>query len=814
MTILAQKKAEKIDRPFISNYNGIMPFQHLDRDDSLCLTLAADFRFSQPDFTNDQIWELRLQGGEPPAIVLQTTFGLRARWMRIFPRFIRKNKTYSDPAQFHLPPRIQHIYPNLIHLTYAPYNGLEVHTEYMAVSSQVVACRTWLKNTTILKDTLTLEWAALLSPIEEGYGMLPVSTVPCHLVGHTADLAPVLILDGCNSVGKGSYPTLTLDLELYPGSLHSSTWASAALEEEAHSLQAAQDALKIPWEKQSARIELQNSSQLVEIQTGRDDWDFALTLSQVVASNLIMPGNGVLSHPTFVLSRLPDQGFSFRGDGSDYSYLWKGQTALDAYYLASLLLPGHYALVKGIIENFISTQKEDGRIDWRPNLVGQQSRYLAQPVLAALAWQVSSYIPDPESWLAGLFPALLRFYKSWFDPRVDCDLDGFPEWEHAQQTGLEDLPIYNLWDPEMRGIDIKHLEPPSLAAFLFHEGQSLMHIAQLIGLEEDQAWLGETLSRIKSELEKCWHAKSSIYRYRDAQSHAIQEGGILKSWRGAGKYTFKRTFKVPQRLSITLVPFEESTRSIIVKLIGTAGEEEIIEEINPRRWMWVARQAHSTSQNLFHTISGIEIAGASPNDVISLGRVSHMQEDISLFLPIWAEMLSPEQTKKMVDQWLLTAFHRSYGLPQGIVKEYPPNPPSLNGVSPLWVHLVGQGLLAYGYRSEAMELVSRTMDAICGSLKRFTSFREYYDADTGQAIGERNHLRGLAPLGLFLQVIGIEKLTPKEILITDFNPFPAQVTVKYRSTILTCRAGETVVTFSNGQSARVSGPGQHRIAID
>ena len=748
-----------------------MPFQHLNKDDPLSLTLAADQRFSQPDFTNDQIWELRLQGGEPPAIVLQTTYGLRARWMRIFPRFVRKNKTYSDPSQFHSPPQIQHIYPNLIHLTCAPYHGLEVQIEYFAVSSQTVACRTKLKNTTILKDTISLEWAALLSPIEEGSGMLPVSTVPCRLIGRTADLVPVLIVEGCTSFGQGSYPTMTLDLELYPGSVHTCTWASAALEQEASSLEAAQDALRIPWEKQSARIELQNSSQQIEIHTGREDWDSALALAQTVASSLILPGENILPNPTFVLSRLPDQGFSFRGDGSDYSYLWKGQTVLDTYYLASLLLPGRFDLVKGFIENFISTQNEDGRIDWRPNLAGQQSRYLAQPVLATLAWQASSYHADPAGWLTGLYPNLLRFFRAWFDPGMDNDQDGFPEWEHAQQTGLEDLPIYNLWHPNTRAIDIRMLEAPALAAFLFREGHSLKHIAQSIGQHEDQAWLDETLTRLKQALEKCWHAKSGLYRYRDTQSHAIQEGGILKNWLGSGKFSFRRTFKIPQRLLITLVPFESNTRAITVKLKGTNGEEEILEEFIPKRWTWVAQQAHSSSQNLFRTLSGIEISGADPNDVISLARVSHMQEDVSLFLPIWAEMLPPEKVKKLVDGWLLTSFHRPYGLPASIVQQYPANPASLNGVSPLWVHLIGQGLLAYGYQAEVMELVSRTMDAVCGSLNRFTSFREYYDADTGQAIGDRNHLRGLAPLGLFLKLIGIEKLTPREILIKTLTPF-------------------------------------------
>jgi hypothetical protein len=59
-----------------------MNLYHPTGGNPLTLTLAADTRFSHPDYTDDQIWELRLQGGEPPALVLQTTYGLRARWMR------------------------------------------------------------------------------------------------------------------------------------------------------------------------------------------------------------------------------------------------------------------------------------------------------------------------------------------------------------------------------------------------------------------------------------------------------------------------------------------------------------------------------------------------------------------------------------------------------------------------------------------------------------------------------------------------------------------------------------------------------------
>ena len=54
--------------------------------DPLCLTLAADSRLSIPDYLNDHIWELEFGGAEPASLALHTTYGLRAKAMRIFHR--------------------------------------------------------------------------------------------------------------------------------------------------------------------------------------------------------------------------------------------------------------------------------------------------------------------------------------------------------------------------------------------------------------------------------------------------------------------------------------------------------------------------------------------------------------------------------------------------------------------------------------------------------------------------------------------------------------------------------------------------------
>ena len=228
-----------------------------------------------------------------------------------------------------------------------------------------------------------------------------------------------------------------------------------------------------------------NLSQAVEIQTGNADWDAALAFSQQTAAELLMKNDLYLPELSFVLSRRPDQGFSVRGDGSDHSHLWSGQTALDSYYLASLLLPGAPELAAGLLRNFLSVQNETGSIDWKPGLGGQRSRRLAQPLLASLAVQVGASMKQPD-WYREVFPGLLRFFNAWFSPACDQDGDGFPEWADPVQSGIEDSPIFDRWSAEAQGIDIQRLESPALAAMLLHECESLIEIAEAL-VEHEKA---------------------------------------------------------------------------------------------------------------------------------------------------------------------------------------------------------------------------------------------------------------------------------------------------------------------------------------
>ncbi len=311
----------------------------------LLLRLAADFRSSNPDYTNDHIWELETSGGDPPALSFHTTYGLRARSMRIFPRFIFDRQAVSDPAAFPLPPCLKRFHSNYLSVRFSPLPGLEVTSETWVPDSHSLLGSFTAVNRIAGSLSFQFELCGQLIPLIGDSLTMQAMQSANVLTGRCADLAPVIFLAGGPHAGMGPYPALALDMTLAPGDSRTVSWAQAALAEVKDSFELARRLLARPQEPDLARIEFLDEAHSFEIFTGDPDWDAAFSLSQAAAFRLFFGSGPHLSHPSFVFSREVDQGFSPRGDGSDHPYLWSGQSPLEAYYISSLLPGGRQELV-------------------------------------------------------------------------------------------------------------------------------------------------------------------------------------------------------------------------------------------------------------------------------------------------------------------------------------------------------------------------------------------------------------------------------------------------------------------------------------
>ncbi len=795
--------------------------------DPLSLTLAADMRLCKPDYLNDHIWELEIGGGEPASLAIRTTYGLRARGMRLFYRFAESGRTLTNPAEFQAQPRLRRFYPNFLLLDFVPLDGLEVTAEYWIPESHALAGRLTIVNRTPSIRKVNFELCGALTPLDGQ----PLAFVKQQMInvlsGRTGGLAPVLFMTGGPKSGPGPHPSLALELDFEPGSTRTVTWVLAAAEGSPEdSFELARHLAGRPWDAERARIELLDAGDILDIYTGDANWDTALAFSQKSALGLFFPASQHLPAPSFVRSRQPDDGYSHKGDGLDYSPNWNGQSPFDAYYLGSLL-PAARHLTRDLLQNFMIVQTEDGSIDGKPGLGGQRAKFLSAPMLASLAWNYYQDAQD-ETFLSDVFPKLLAFFSTWFSPEHDPDRDGIPQWDHVLQTGFDDHPLFDVWHPWSQGVGISALFNPELEALLYREATALILMAEKLDRANELGMLHEHAATLRSSVAAGWNANRALYAYRDRITGQSLASKLIGRHKGSGELRPRKAeFEPAVRLLIEVQTRSPAAKRPDIEIAGfvraAEGEAErkqgeLIEE---RHFQWRSGGLVATSQKVYCKVGRITIRGLEDNDKVVVRTVDAASEDITLFTPLWAHLPDQQQAQGMLKRSLFDGerFARPFGIPalpsapeasrsisEAILRTRAEAEAVAGSIHLPWNQLVIEGMLAYGFRDEAAQLTARLMNAVIQSLKQSHAFYERYDSHTGSGLGARGALTGFAPVGLFMQTLGVNILSPTRVRLEGKNPFPWPVTVAYKGLKVVRGFEATEVIFPNGQVTSVTDP--------
>jgi len=788
-----------------------MRIWNLSPEDPYHLTLAADARLSEPSFTNDHIWELHLGGGTNKVLDASTCYGGRAVEMHLFPRFHHGGVTLTDPHLFYQPLALNAFYPNYCRLTSQPFEGIETCHEYWVPSSQVIAGRVQFKNLASGVCSFAFELAGWLKPLGEGQVMSPATIgINTVLAGRTQSLWPVCFITGGPHPSEATYPGLLLYITLRPGESHTFTWACASLYDRTESFEVAKQVCENAWDASINRVERLNESQELEISTGNSDWDAVLAFSQRAAFGLFYPSNVQLPFSSVVTNKLPEQGYSTH-DGKDY-VAWGGITGFEALYLSNLVLPGAPELVEGLLRNFLATQAADGRVNGVASLAGLRSAWQVQPILAELCWRIAQCCAD-TAWLTDIFPALGNYLNAWLSLAFDKDGDGFPEFQDLSQIGIDfDLsPVEKISSPT--GLFISQTESPALAALLYNECQAMIHLSRLVHHEEYLPWLTSSADRLQTQVSETWDQAGATYRYRDAVTHRCEENPCLLHLKGAGKFVPERNLKSSSRVFAYIKIHHAGRRHLSIVIHGNGKRGKMIESLKADQFEWRLGEAWCAGSREFDSISDVKVTGLEAGDEGWLGGLKFRQEDVSLLLPLWADLPTSQQAKKLVDRTLSKRYLGRYGLSARPLSNRAAKNVADGQVNLLMNLLVGEGLVRYGYQELAADLVGRILDAQAATLKKEKGFRHSFDANSGKPVGERNYLLGLAPLDLFLKALGVQRIEKDKVLIQGINPFSRPVTVKYRGMTIQRLNDKTVVTFANGQSVTVSGPGPHKVSL-
>ena len=187
---------------------------NLKTNDPLHLIIAADAQLTELDYANDHIWELSLVGGDPAALALQTSYGLRARSMRLFPQFISQGYTLRDPQNFFLPPVVKRNDSNFIEVCFSPFVEVNVQYEIWAASSHVLAGRFTFINQNNHTADFDFELTGLLNPLGREGRSMSVSQVGINhvLSGASEDLQLVCFMTGGPGANNSPLPGLSLKI--------------------------------------------------------------------------------------------------------------------------------------------------------------------------------------------------------------------------------------------------------------------------------------------------------------------------------------------------------------------------------------------------------------------------------------------------------------------------------------------------------------------------------------------------------------------------------------------------------------------------
>ncbi len=781
---------------------------HLHRPLSLQdrLVLAADARLTRPSYVEDTIWALILREG-PLTVMLETTYGLRARHMRLFPLFFAGPERRQvlglgeKPEDFVLTA----LAPNYAAVRFRPHQAVEGRLEWLIPDSHSALARIRLHNQGPEPLTLHLGWVADLNPTEEGQPMEPVQHLAtATLAGRTAGLPLTVFLTGGAEGLYSPYPTLALPLDLQPGQERRLTLVHLLGYEAEEGLEEARRRAARPWAAEYARLRLADQA-WPQIQPEDDTLAWGLAFARQSALRLLHGPFGPSKRRFAVRAREPDQGYSPNGQGTDHPPAWSGLTAPEAWYLSSAyLLPHAPEMAAELLLAFLDAQEEDGFIDAAPGPAGQRAHVLASPLLVDLAGRIYTAQRD-RAFVEQVFDPLWRFLQVWFAPEQDADGDGLPEWRHPAQTGLDSLPEFSPWHPWSTGAALASVEDPALWALLYRACRVLETFALEMKRPVERKTLRAWAQRLHQATQRTWDARRAHPLRRDRDTHLSPPGQRLGRLRGAGEVPLKPCASLDAPVRPVIIVEAPTPLRPRLTLQGRDAHGQPVREVLTTPPTWYEGRMVFTAAHAYTCLESVAVEEVPSSAHIEVRTADLTRTDLTLLLPFWAGMLTSAQEAQVIRRLQSErGYDRPYGLP--LVPTQRPKAPAWEAVHMLWNLFILEGLERAGKRDLAADLLVRLWRGAGETLAREGHLREAYHARTGKGLGQRNVLLGLPPLTPALRLAGIGALSPKALVLEAESAFRQPLTVLWRGVRLrlTPQGGE--VRFPQGATTPLPAP--------
>lgn len=772
----------------------------LDRNSPNCFVLVPHSAFSIKKPIKDQVWTLNLDCTDPHPFCLTTTYGLRAKSMRLFPNLIHENRRISKPEDFSLLPSIIEYSPASLLLESEYQNKIKLLFSCFFIEPEVLVGNIQLRNLTETQNSITLQLALNLVPMGKGQPSHPEKVGNNQFItGITDNLEPVLYMTGGPTAISNPFPALSIQLNLQPSSAQQLAWTLVSGETKSESFDRAKEIIVSDWQNIFHAHIMEHNGQTIGIKTGDSDWDSAFFLSQVNAKTHLLRYEYEPDNLHFLKTRLPDR--STISDHLDSKT--KALTNLELNHLCQVLLPTNEDVVIHLIENQIDTQIEKLEKSAKNNNHTYETTYKGCPLLASLLLEIYE-IKQENKLLERNFRNLCELYQSWVgNPVSGTEVENL-HWESPTQQQIDSgLFSFDIWESYSRGLDITKVESPALYAMLLKETKALSKISKILGERSEMRYFNHRVKEFQQRLEDCWQEKMFLFGYQDIDTHLCSSGETVYQDHVSSEVKVNQSFAKPQRLHCQILASDEYTRACRIRIKGKSSKGEPIEEVfKSPGLLWISGHAHLTSKYLYQEIETLSFEGLNLQDEFILETVDLTQTDISCLLPFWADGGMEKHLQEM-SSTLLDSHNDllSIGIPETWEGQRPLPEDLPLRVNVLWNTLILEGLANYGESQKAAELFTNMMHGIVHGLKDYDGFYPLFDSNTVQPVGQYNAISGLVPIRLFLIIAGIKLLSPTKVASWGSNPFPWPIEINWKGLSLRKEGDHTRITFPNGAAA-------------
>jgi len=742
--------------------------------DPISLTLCADR--SQPNLSSpiDAVWQIYLQENSP--ITLRSTFGLRAQSFQIFPVFMMDKVGYRVVNEFLSPPQIRKILPNAIQISLNPNSHCTASFELWAAAPDTLEGRISLKNADNTTHELGARIGARLISFNNNKGMnFTKRKTMTYLKGESNEMTISLLMDGLHRPIISPELALENTKILSPNESLSIFWRCHVSEGTEPVDDRVFGIFPVNWDAEMARLNLKQQSRELKIATPNLNWDIAFRMHQHQAQQLIINQSDEKDDLQVLPVRNPN---THQRPGDELP------NALEFWQFIQAILPSQPDVCAKIFENYLKSLPKPG---W-----DNPSVELPFPVLCQTAWDIHSRLDD-KTFLQKVYPQLRSLLFAWFWPQNDRDQDGIPEWASIAQSNLQQLPDFDMLNPQRLITPINTIETLGLAALLASECDTLNLMARVLADKQTE----NVLSMLQGKLQmRCAELREANLLSRDRGSHKAHQA---ESYFEGSFSDFPRkpiTISPESRINLKIQPELQIRKPSGLVLHGLdAHGNKLSEEINPEAIHWLPGFFLFTSQSLFTRVDGIT-GPLDENTKLHFYRCDLTQADISHLLA-WNPETDHPVMQELVESWLINDNEQTmFGLPTLLSM---PKPEKVSGLTQMgWNGLLIKHVLSLGEYALAFKLFERLMQATIKGLSQSHLISESFATDTANPTGKANSIAGVLPLGLFLDMLGVRIYSPTKVRVGGTNPVPWPVTLRYLGLEITRDGKNSTIIMPNG----------------